>query len=119
MKHTFDTNDISYQCYDNSFTSISDVAKAKELADKFAFDKLCRCLDGFAKSLNPFLATVQNAFGKGYYWYVEQREFATDIMFKGRSFLEAIYPYLVGHTFIVASRMNCPEYIRSLKPLVA
>lgn len=35
MKHVFDTNGITYQCYDNSFTDISDVAKAQELADKF------------------------------------------------------------------------------------
>lgn len=35
MKHVFDTNDISYKCYDNSFTDISDVAFAQELADKF------------------------------------------------------------------------------------
>ncbi len=35
MKHIFDANGISYQCYDNSFTDISDVAKAQELADRF------------------------------------------------------------------------------------
>jgi hypothetical protein len=29
MKHVFEANDISFQCHDNSFTDISDVAKAK------------------------------------------------------------------------------------------
>ncbi len=99
MKHTFDKNGISYECYDNSFTKISDLAKAQELADKFDSAKLCRRLDGFAKSLNPFLDTVQNTFGQGYFWCMGQCEFATDIMFKERSFLEDIYPSLVGHTF--------------------
>ncbi len=99
MKHVFDANDISYECYDNSFTSISDVAKTQALADKFDFQKLCRHLDGFAKSLNPFLDTVQKSFGQGYYWCVDQCEFASDIMFQERSLLEDIYPSLVGHAF--------------------
>lgn len=94
----FDSNGISYQCYDNSFTDISDVAKAQELADRFDSAKLCR-LDAFAKSINPFLDTVQKAFGQGYFWCVDQCEFATDIMFQERSFLEDIYPSLVGHAF--------------------
>lgn len=29
MKHVFDENNISYECYDNSFTDISDVAKVQ------------------------------------------------------------------------------------------
>ncbi len=106
MKHVFDANGISYECYDNSFTSISDVAKAQELADKFDSTKLFRHLDGFAKSLNPFLDTVQKSFGQGYYWCVDQCEFATDIMFQERSFLEDIYPSLVGHAFYDFSCTN-------------
>lgn len=68
MKHIFDANGISYQCYDNSFTDISDVAKAQELADRFDSTKLCRRLDAFARSLSPFLDTVQKNFGQGYFW---------------------------------------------------
>ena len=99
MKSVFDKNGISYQCYDNSFTYISDLAKAQELADKFDPKKLCRHLDAFARSINPFLDTVKNTFGQGYYWCVDQCEFATDVMFKERCFLEDIYPSLVGHAF--------------------
>lgn len=99
MKHVFDDNGISFQCYDNSFTDISDVAKAQELADKFDSAKLCSRLDAFARSLSPFLDTVQKKFGQGYFWCVDQCEFATDIMFQERSFLEDIYPSLVGHAF--------------------
>lgn len=32
MKSVFDKNNISYECYDNSFTNLSDVAKAQELS---------------------------------------------------------------------------------------
>lgn len=99
MKSIFNKNDISYQCYNNSFTDISDVAKAQELADKFDSKKLSRHLDAFAGSINPFLDTVKNIFGQGYYWCVNQCEFATDVMFEERRFLEDIYPSLVGHAF--------------------
>ncbi len=106
MKHVFDENGISYQCYDNSFTDVSDMAKAQELADKFDSAKLCRRLDAFAKSINPFFDTVMNTFGQGYYWCVNQCEFATDVMFKEQSFLEDIYPSLVGHAFY---DFNCTD----------
>ena len=99
MKSVFEKNSISYECYDNSFTDISDVAKAQKLADKFDSAKLCRQLDAFAKSINPFLDTVYETFGQGYHWCVNQCEFATDVMFRERSFLEDIYPSLVGHAF--------------------
>ncbi len=106
MKHVFDQNGISYKYHDNSFTHLSDVAKAQELADSFDSKKLCRRLDGFARSINPFLDTVQKSFGQGYYWCIDQCEFATDIMFQERSFLEDIYPSLVGHAFY---NLNCTD----------
>ena len=99
MKSVFDKNHIIYHCYDNSFTDLSNVSKVQKLADKFNSKKLCRQLDRFAKSINPFLATVQKTFGQGYNWCVHQCEFATDKMFKERKFLEDIYPSLVGHAF--------------------
>lgn len=99
MKSVFEKNDISYECHDNSFTHLSDVARAQDLADRFDSAKLCRRLDAFAKSINPFLDAVHQTFGQGYHWCMNQCEFATDVMFKERSFLEDIYPSLVGHAF--------------------
>ena len=99
MKRVFDDNGISYQMYDNSFLEISDVVKAQELADKFDSKKLCRQLDYFAQKLNPYLETIYKTFNRGYFWCIEQCEYATDVMFKSREALEDIYPSLVGHAF--------------------
>jgi len=99
MKHVFDENDITYKMYDNSFYEISDIAKAQELADKFDSKSLCRQLDLFAHKVNPYLDTIEKTFHQGYYWCVDQCEFATDVMFKSREALEDIYPSLVGHAF--------------------
>ena len=99
MKHVFDKNGITYKMYDNSFFEISDIAKAQELADRFDSKTLCRQLDLFAHKVNPYLDTVEKTFHQGYYWCVDQCEFATDVMFKSREALEDIYPSLVGHAF--------------------
>jgi hypothetical protein len=99
MKHVFDVNDISYKMHDNSFYEISDIEKAQELADRFDSKSLCRQLDFFAHKLNPYLDTIEKTFHQGYYWCVDQCEYATDVMFKSREALEDIYPSLVGHAF--------------------
>lgn len=99
MKHVFDENGITYKMYDNSFYEISDIEKAQELADRFDSKSLCRQLDLFAHKVNPYLDTIEKTFHQGYYWCVDQCEFATDVMFKSREALEDIYPSLVGHAF--------------------
>jgi hypothetical protein len=99
MKNTFDKHGISYQMYDNSFTYISDIEKAQQLADTFDSKKLCRQLDLFAEKLNNYLDTIKDSFHQSYHWCVEQCEYATDIMFSSREALEDIYPSLVEHAF--------------------
>ena len=101
MRKIFDENGITYTMYDNSFSSISDIAKAQELADKAADDsrKLGRMFDKLAMELNPYLKTFIEVNGEGYRWYLNQCEYAADIMFKTRGQLEDIYPSLVGHAF--------------------
>jgi hypothetical protein len=99
MSRLFDSEGIDYSMHLNSFIHISDVEKAQELADKFNSEKLCRMLDKFAKELNPYLETIVKSFNQGYFWCVDQCEYATDIMFKSREDLEDIYPSLVEHAF--------------------
>ena len=99
MKHVFEENGITYKTYDNSFVEISDVAKAQELADKFDSQKLNRQLDHIAAKVNPYIDTIYKSFSRGYFWCVDQCEYATDVMFKSREALEDIYPSLVGHAF--------------------
>ena len=64
MKHVFNENGISCKCYDNSFTDISNTARALEFAGKLDAKKLSRQLDAFAKSINPILDTVYSTFGQ-------------------------------------------------------
>ncbi len=99
MRNVFEKGGITYAMYDNSFSFISDIDKAQELADRFDSKKLSKHLDLFAERINPFLPTVKNIFGNGYYWCASQIEHATDIIFKDREALEDLYPSMVGHSF--------------------
>jgi len=99
MRRLLDENNISYSMYENSFIHLSDADKAQELADKYDSEKLCRVLDMFATKLNPYLETIMNTFNQGYFWCVDQCEYATDIMFKSREGLDDIYPSLVERAF--------------------
>ncbi len=92
-----DKEGIEYRRYDNSFTYISDIEKAQEIANKIESVKLTGRLDAIVSKLNPYLSTIQDTFSMGYYWCVDQCEYATDIMFNNRKDLEEIYPSLVEH----------------------
>ena len=99
MKPLLTQNEIKYETYDNSFTYLSNIEKAQELADHFDSEKLGRVLDHFSNIVNPWINRFKEQFGCGYYWTVKQCEIATDIMFKSRAALEDIYPSLVDRAF--------------------
>lgn len=101
LRKKLDEAGIKYAMYDNSFSDIDDVAKAQELADKISDDSrgLSRKLDHLAQTFNPYLKTYKDAGNEGCRWYIQQFEYATDIMFRSREDLEDIYPSLVGFAF--------------------
>jgi hypothetical protein len=99
MKRVFDEAGITYTMHENSFLYLSDPEAAQEVADKFDSEKLCRMLDRFAKTLNPYLETIIKTFNQSYLWCVDQCEYATDVMFNSREDLENIYPSLVERAF--------------------
>lgn len=101
LRSEFEKNNIQYSMYDNSFSTLSDIDLAQQLADKMV-DKakdLSSYFDKLADKYNNYLSTFKKINGEGYRWYLYQCEYATDIMFKTRKSLEDIYPSLVEHAF--------------------
>ena len=80
LSKQLDKADIKYKMYDNSFTYISDVKKAQEIANKIESKDLSNMFDYFAKMLNPQLSRITEVFKTGYYWCLDQCEYATDII---------------------------------------
>lgn len=103
LSKKLDKEGIKYNRYDNSFTYIENIEKAQELADEIESVKLCARFDAMANRINPFLNRIKEIFGVGYYWCMDQCEYATDIMFKRREDLEEIYPALVEYAITTFS----------------
>ena len=81
---------IEYRALDNAFGWIADIEQAQKLADEFRVEILHRKLDEFADRYCP----VVKQFQRDYHWSLDQVEFATDIVFRKQSDLQAIYERL-------------------------
>jgi len=89
---------IEYTSYDNSVTSVSDLKRAQEIADAFADKKWYNVFDHFAQKVNGYLPRIQEIFNNhAYTWYIEQCEYASDILFKNRESLEMVYPHFLEY----------------------
>lgn len=82
---------VTYTLRENAFTSLDDCEKAQTLSDGFRVDDLKEALDVFASRYCPVIKKFQLA----YHWSIMQAEYATDIIFKEKEHLNAIYEPLV------------------------
>lgn len=83
---------ITFTLQDNAFTEIGDFAVANQLAAAWNVEQLHARLDSWAQTYCPVVKTLNLA----YHWSVWQIEYATDLVFKHREDLQAVYPHLVG-----------------------
>ncbi len=98
LKKQLDKAGIKYKSYDNSITWVEDIEKAQAISDKFHEKKWYKVFDKLAERVNGFLPRIKEIFNdRAYKWYIEQCEYATDVMFKDRESLEKLYPYFVEY----------------------
>ncbi len=98
LKRQLSIQNIKYTSFDNSITWVEDIEKAQVISDKFQEKKWYKVFDKFAERVNGFLPRIKEIFNShSYNWYIEQCEYATDIMFKDRKLLEDLYPYFVEY----------------------
>jgi hypothetical protein len=97
LAQELDRRGIGYERLGNTFLGIDDLAQAERICEQFARRRWPRVLNALARRVNPMLAVIRRARFGGYYWVVDQAEYATDVMFRDRRTLEAIYPSLVEH----------------------
>lgn len=113
-----DKESIKYSRYDNCFTDIENLSRAVEIAGNIESKDWSNIFNRFAHEVNPILKTLEESFNNGYYWCVDQCEYATDIMFKKREDLELIYPNLVEHAITNFSCEDVMTFLgRKIHPL--
>jgi hypothetical protein len=82
----------------NAFTWLADPERAQLLADEFSRSPWLLPLHELAFAVNPLLADLLRSFD--YRWVIDQAEYATDILFRDRKTLQAIFPRLLRHATV-------------------
>ncbi len=95
-----DGEGVGYQRYDNSMVLLDDGKRAQEIAEEFLRVNFAKAFDALARQINPVLPRIKKVFSQGYYWVLDQGEYATDVLFKDRQSLLEIYPELVEHALV-------------------
>jgi len=82
---------IAFEMLDNAFSQIADYAVANQLARELDVESLHHRLDELAHQYCPAVTKLE----LGYHWSIMQAEYATDLVFKDQSTLQAFYPHLL------------------------
>jgi hypothetical protein len=97
LARQMDAVGLGYLRRDNCFVALEDFAQAQRLLDRqvrIAWPKhLTRLLDQSCPVLRPLFPQ----FPLVPYWSVDQSEWATDVVFRSREALAAVYPNLLQH----------------------
>lgn len=82
---------IPFEMADNAFANIANFERANELAATLDSQAIHQKLDELVSRYCP----VAQQLSLSYQWSIMQAEYATDIVFKEQSTLQAIYPHLL------------------------
>ena len=91
---------------ENCVFDIADLPRAQRLLRQLETRPWARVLRAFARRVNPWLHGHQL---RPYYWSLDESEYATDVLFRDRAPLQAIYPTLVTHAF---HHFQTPDVLR-------
>jgi hypothetical protein len=83
--------EIDFEQAENAFLKIADFAYANQLAAAFEVEGLHAKLNASAERYCP----VVKQLSLPYHWSIMQAEYATDIVFKSQTTLQAIFPHLL------------------------
>ncbi len=104
-------NGIGYVKDGNCFPWIEDVATAQKLLNEQLKTDWAEMLGRLALDVCPGLSEVLRPFDPHYYWSADETEWATDIMFKSRASLDALYPLLLHHAMRVSDSPTVMRYM--------
>jgi hypothetical protein len=97
LARQMDAAGIRYVRHDNCFPRISDPEAAQRMLDEQVNLNWEQTLGELGRQVNPALEKIIGKLRIGYYWSLDQSEWATDVMFKDRGELDLLYPDLVRH----------------------
>jgi hypothetical protein len=96
LARKLDSCGIGYTRVDNAFVRIDDLARAQALSDRLASFGWVAFLERYARKINPLMRGLLKEVS--YYWATAQSEYATDVIFADRRWLQELYPRLLSHS---------------------
>src|SRR6266568_3226590 len=105
---------VAHTRLDNAFVEIEDFERTQKIADDWPVEKLHRKLNEWAGRYCP----VIREFQVGYHWSLDQVEFSTDLLFRRREDLQALYGHLTRTAIHTVKPDNIATFLgRKLGPL--
>lgn len=102
---------IAYHKVGNCFPFIKDLAQAQALLSAQFQTDWPRLLEGLVKQAFPELFELCAPYRLQYYWSADETEYATDVLFRSASELDALFPHLVLHAMRIS---DCAATLRYL-----
>jgi len=97
LSRQMDEARLGYLRRENCFVHLEDVARTQELLSHQVSYNWQESLDELVTQANPAFETIRGNAAMGYYWSLDESEFASDIMFKDAGTLTALYGKLLRH----------------------
>lgn len=116
LARQLDAAGIGYLKKDNTFLAIDDFPHAQALLMAQVQVNWPLVLDELVRQFHPVHAQWMPASWPGYYWSVEQSEWATDGVFGSPADLAALYPRLVHHGITTFSSRDVLRFLQQKVP---
>jgi hypothetical protein len=97
LARQMDREGLGYRRRDNCFTWLENSARAQALAQEQLRIAWPQTLDAIRRSLHPTHEQIFAGHPLSYYWSLHNNEWATDVMFRSRADLTALYSRWVRH----------------------
>jgi hypothetical protein len=112
LARQLDAGGIGYRRQDNCFLELADLRRAQELCDAQLRTRWQGVFNTLIERVHPtHRKLVYRGQPVGYYWSLEQSEWATDVMFRSPQDLADLYPHLLRHGL---HDFSSPEVMRFL-----
>jgi hypothetical protein len=117
LARQLDAAGLGYLKKDNTFIAIEDFERAQALLAAQLQVNWPLIPDELVSRFHPVHAEWMPAsFPVGYYWSVEQSEWATDVVFGSPADLAAVYPRLVHHAITTFSSRDVLRFLQQKVP---
>ena len=111
LARQLDAAGIGYRRHDNCFLEVEDPQRAQQLLDQQLKTRWKPAFHKLLHDYHPAHADIFCEQPQQYYWTLDQSELATDVMFRSKEALAALYPQLLRHA---AYNFSSTEVLRFL-----